>query len=85
MDILLTSRRLASLPSPAAPNRHQDQAMTTPPAECFLDIGPDHDFSYQNLPYGVFSTPHTAPRVGVAIGDWVLDLSVLAEETDVFR
>jgi fumarylacetoacetase len=54
-------------------------------AECFLDIRPDHDFSYQNLPYGVFSTPHTTPRVGVAIGDWVLDLSVLAEETDVFR
>lgn len=54
-------------------------------AECFLDIKPDHDFSYHNLPYGIFSTAHSAPRVGVAIGDWVLDLSVLASETDIFR
>lgn len=47
---------------------------------CFLEMPPEHDFSVHNLPYGVFSTPHTQPRVGVAIGDWVLDLSVLADE-----
>ena len=36
------------------------------------------DFSIQNLPYGVFSTPtEPAPRVGVAIGDQVLDLALL--------
>lgn len=51
--------------------------MTT---SCFLDVPPEHDFSIHNLPYGVFSTPHMQPRVGVAIGDWVLDLSVLADE-----
>lgn len=49
-------------------------------AVSFLDVPPEHDFSLQNLPYGVFSTPHTQPRVGVAIGDWALDLSVLADE-----
>jgi fumarylacetoacetase len=43
-------------------------------------VPPDHDFSLQNLPYGVFSTPHTQPRCGAAIGDWVVDLSVLADE-----
>lgn len=57
----------------------------TPPAgaaaaSCFLDISPEHDFSVHNLPYGLFSTPHTQPRIGVAIGDSVLDLSVLADE-----
>jgi fumarylacetoacetase len=36
------------------------------------------DFPIQNLPYGVFTTPdNLAPRVGVAIGDQVLDLAWL--------
>ncbi|VVD63734.1 fumarylacetoacetase [Pandoraea anhela] len=36
------------------------------------------DFPLQNLPYGVFSTAsQPTPRVGVAIGDQVLDLAVL--------
>ena len=34
-------------------------------------------FPLQNLPYGIFSIGNGAPRVGVAIGDQVLDLSVL--------
>ncbi len=35
-------------------------------------------FPIQNLPFGIFSTvAHAAPRVGVAIGDQVLDLSAL--------
>ncbi len=38
----------------------------------------DTDFPIQNLPFGIFSTrEQPAPRVGVAIGDQVLDLSVL--------
>lgn len=49
-------------------------------AASFLDVPPEHDFSIHNLPYGIFSTPHTQPRVGVAIGDQILDLSVLADE-----
>ncbi|VVD65217.1 fumarylacetoacetase [Pandoraea soli] len=36
------------------------------------------DFPLQNLPYGVFSTAsQPTPRVGVAIGDQVLDLAAL--------
>lgn len=46
---------------------------------CFLPIPVDHPFPIQNLPYGVFSARDKAPRVGVAIGDSVLDLSVLSE------
>jgi fumarylacetoacetase len=36
-------------------------------------------FPVQNLPYGVFARPGQAPRVGVAIGDHVLDLAGLAQ------
>jgi len=36
-------------------------------------------FPIQNLPFGIFSTiERAAPRIGVAIGDQVLDLSVLS-------
>ncbi|WP_042879127.1 fumarylacetoacetase [Cupriavidus necator] len=36
-------------------------------------------FPLQNLPYGVFLTKGQSPRVGVAIGDQVLDLAALDE------
>ncbi len=35
-------------------------------------------YDVDNLPYGVFSTPGSAPRVGVRIGDFVLDASAVA-------
>lgn len=45
----------------------------------FIEVSADSHFPIQNLPYGIFSpTPEEAPRVGVAIGDYVLDLSMLA-------
>ncbi len=51
----------------------------------FLDLDPDTPFPLQNLPYGVFKPrDRSAPRVGVAIGDFVLDLSVL-EEAGLFE
>lgn len=34
-------------------------------------------FPLNNLPYGVFSTPGTQPRCGVAIGDQILDVQAL--------
>lgn len=40
----------------------------------------DSDFSLQNLPYGIFSTNSEGPRIGVAIGEYVLDLKVLAKD-----
>jgi fumarylacetoacetase len=44
----------------------------------FLKIAPQSDFSIHNLPYGIFSeTPQGVKRVGVAIGDWVIDLAAL--------
>ncbi|MEL7120320.1 MAG: fumarylacetoacetase [Bacteroidota bacterium] len=44
-----------------------------------IEIPANSDFSIHNLPFGIFSTPNTAPRAGVAIGDFILDLSVVAE------
>jgi fumarylacetoacetase len=47
--------------------------------QSFLDIPPDHPFSIQNLPYGIFSSAGRSARVGAAIGDYVLDLKLLEE------
>jgi len=42
----------------------------------FIAIGEDSDFTYHNLPYGIFSTKcNNRKRIGVAIGDQILDLS----------
>ena len=47
-----------------------------PTLRSFIPVDPASDFPIQNLPYGVFSTKDgLAPRVGVAIGDYVLDLA----------
>eukprot|EP00002_Diphylleia_rotans_P037578 TRINITY_DN840_c0_g1_i8.p3 TRINITY_DN840_c0_g1~~TRINITY_DN840_c0_g1_i8.p3 ORF type:complete len:108 (+),score=11.56 TRINITY_DN840_c0_g1_i8:637-960(+) len=44
----------------------------------FVEYDATCDFPIQNIPYGVFSTAANAsPRIGVAIGASVLDLSVL--------
>jgi fumarylacetoacetase len=44
----------------------------------FVETGKDSDFPIQNLPFGVFSTPdNPARRVGVAIGEQILDLAAL--------
>lgn len=49
-----------------------------PRLRSFVDVKPESDFPIQNLPYGVVSTAdHPSPRVGVAIGDHVLDLAAL--------
>uniref|UniRef100_A0A6Q2XSS0 Fumarylacetoacetase n=1 Tax=Esox lucius TaxID=8010 RepID=A0A6Q2XSS0_ESOLU len=44
----------------------------------FVKVNEKSDFSYHNLPYGVFSTAgNSRKRIGVAIGDQILDLSVI--------
>jgi fumarylacetoacetase len=41
----------------------------------WLDIAPDSDFSIHNIPFGIFTTPdHQKKRIGIAIGDFILDL-----------
>jgi fumarylacetoacetase len=52
-----------------------------PSLRSFIDVDPSSDFPIQNLPYGVFSSADgLAPRVGVAIGDYVLDLWELEQD-----
>jgi fumarylacetoacetase len=42
-----------------------------------LKIPADSEFSLDNLPYGVFSRPGEPRRIGVAVGDDVLDLAAV--------
>ncbi len=49
-----------------------------PTLTSFLTIAADSPFPIQNLPFAVFShASRDTAHVGVAIGDWVLDLTVL--------
>ncbi len=47
------------------------------PLTSFIEVAPESHFPIQNLPFGVFRPRNGVPRVGVAIGDYVLDLSIL--------
>jgi len=51
-----------------------------PKLRSFIDVSPTSDFPIQNLPYGVFSARGLAPRIGVAIGDDILDLWELEQD-----
>jgi fumarylacetoacetase len=54
--------------------------MSDPRLATFVEVPPGSHFPIQNLPFGVFRPRAGAsPRVGVAIGEHVLDLAVLAE------
>ncbi|GAA1806473.1 fumarylacetoacetase [Actinomadura chokoriensis] len=44
----------------------------------WVEVDEDAGFGIENLPYGVFARPGELPRVGVAIGDRVLDLAEMS-------
>jgi fumarylacetoacetase len=46
----------------------------SPTLRSWIDIPPQHDFPIQNLPFGVFLTEESGPRLAVAIGDYAFDL-----------
>ena len=48
--------------------------LNDPALRSWIDIPPTSDFPIQNLPFGVFETAERGPRLGVAIGGYVLDL-----------
>src|SRR5262249_1891562 len=54
------------------------------PLKSFIDIPADSHFPLENLPFGVFEPKRGKARVGVAIGDLIIDLSAL-EELGHFR
>ena len=43
-----------------------------------IDVPAGSDFTLANLPIGIFSTPGSSPRAGMAVGDQILDLAALA-------
>src|SRR5262249_19319722 len=51
-----------------------------PALRSFVPVATSSHFPIQNLPYGVFRRGgENSPRIGVAIGDYILDLSVVGE------
>lgn len=50
-----------------------------PALRSWISIDSDSEFPIQNLPFGIFETAHLGKRAGVRIGDFVLDLSQMAE------
>lgn len=45
----------------------------------FLHVPPDSHFAIRNLPYGVFSRKGGQRRIGVALGENVIDLAALSQ------
>ena len=52
------------------------------PTTSWLPVPGGSPFPLQNLPYGVYSNRDTTPRVGVAIGEYVIDVGALARAQD---
>ncbi|MFM1932380.1 MAG: hypothetical protein RL226_1683 [Bacteroidota bacterium] len=48
-----------------------------PHIRSWVEIPEGSDFPIQNLPFGIFKTRQLTPRVGVAIGDKIVDLKTL--------
>lgn len=45
----------------------------------FIEYSANTDFPIENLPYGVFtSSKNTQKHIGVAIGEWILDLNTIS-------
>src|SRR6516162_9332225 len=49
------------------------------PLKSFIEVSPDSHFPLENLPFGVFEPMRGKTRVGVAVGDLIIDLSALEE------
>ncbi|MCJ7421429.1 fumarylacetoacetase [Sphingomicrobium astaxanthinifaciens] len=58
----------------------QTDPTISPDLDCWVEGANGHpDWPVQNLPLGVFSSADGLPRIGTAIGDYVLDLDALAQ------
>ncbi len=47
------------------------------PLKSFIDVAPDSHFPLENLPFGVFKPRNGSGRIGVALGEYVVDLAAL--------
>lgn len=66
--------------TPHAQSADENIGCNDPSLRSFIDVGPDSHFPIQNLPFGIFSTTERTARVGVAIGNFVVDLAVLSHK-----
>ena len=55
-----------------------------PKLKSWVEVSSDSDFPIQNLPFGIFSTEKKNKRVGVAIGEKIIDLACL-KRTWIFK
>jgi fumarylacetoacetase len=55
-----------------------DNSMNT--LNTWVELPKNSDFTIYNLPFGVFKNKKLDPRIGVAIGDKIVDLSILDQE-----
>jgi fumarylacetoacetase len=51
-----------------------------PALNTWVEVPKNSDFSIYNLPFGVFKNKKLSPRIGIAIGDKIVDLSILDQE-----
>lgn len=51
-----------------------------PTLSSWVEVPKNSDFSIYNLPFGIFKNKKLSPRIGIAIGDKIVDLSVLDQE-----
>ena len=57
-----------------------------PKLRSWVNVPEGSDFPIQNLPFGIFSTSNRSERVGIAIGEQILDLVAQhIEKQDVMR
>jgi fumarylacetoacetase len=52
-------------------------AANNPELRSWINVPQNSDFPIQNLPFGIFKSVQMTPRVGVRIGDHVLDMKTL--------
>lgn len=50
---------------------------------CWVSIPENSDFSIYNIPFGIFTYSNTIKRIGIAVGNHILDLAIVAE-TGIF-
>ncbi|MFN3998959.1 fumarylacetoacetase [Algoriphagus sp.] len=51
-----------------------------PTLNSWVEVPKNSDFSIYNLPFGVFKNKKLSSRIGIAIGDKIVDLSILDQE-----
>jgi fumarylacetoacetase len=51
-----------------------------PTLSSWVEVPKNSDFSIYNLPFGIFKNKKLSPRIGIAIADKIVDLSILDQE-----